>query len=153
MSTYTINQIELPNGDICKLRDSEAPQSVQAEGQIVTLQDCGQNYPPNSCKIVFQPIQNRTGDPSSSNIRPITGASQAIVTVCKKNLFDQSQLTACGFVLDENGYYTGTRGQLISFFAGFPKQVCYKQNTQYTISFYNYNSSETNVSYIDFIYF
>ena len=152
MSTYTINQIELPNGDICKLRDSEAPQSVQAEGQIVTLENCGQNYPLNSCKIVFQPIQNGTGDPSSSNIRPITGASQATIIVCKKNLFDQSQLTACGFVLDENGYYTGTRTQFISFFGGFPKQICYKQNTQYTISFYNYNSSETNVSYIDFIY-
>lgn len=152
MSTYTINKIELPNGDICKLRDSEAPQSVQTEGQIVTLQDCGQNYPLNSCKIIFQPIQYGTGDPSLSNIRPITGASQATVTVCKKNLFDQSQLTACGFVLDENGYYTGTRGQFISFFAGFPKQICYKQNTQYTISFYNYNSSESSISYIDFIY-
>ena len=152
MSTYTINKIQLPNGDICNLKDDKAPRSFFQEGQIITLENCGDNYPLNEFKIQFSPVQFGSGDPSSNNIRPIIGAQQAIITVCKKNLFDQSQLTACGFVLDENGYYTGTRGQFISFFAGFPKQICYKQNTRYTLSFYSYNGEGSNVTYIDFVY-
>ena len=45
--------------------------------------------PLKSLKVYFSPIQNGSGDPSPSNVRPITGRTGLEVTRCGKNLFDE----------------------------------------------------------------
>ena len=60
---------------------------------IVTFND-GTALPMPSLKTTIVPIQSGSGDPSPSNVRPISGWSGANVSVCGKNLFDKSTLIA-----------------------------------------------------------
>lgn len=53
---------------------------------IATFSD-GANLPMPSLKTTIVPIQSGSGDPSPSNVRPISGWSGANVSVCGKNLF------------------------------------------------------------------
>ena len=55
-----------------------------ASGSVVTITD-GTTYPITSLNITINPIQNGSGDPSSSNIRSITGCSSLNLTRVGKN--------------------------------------------------------------------
>jgi hypothetical protein len=58
---------------------------------IATFSD-GSNLPMPSLKVGIEPIQEGSGDPSPTNIRPISGWTEANVSVCGKNLIDVSKL-------------------------------------------------------------
>jgi hypothetical protein len=55
---------------------------------IATFSD-GSNLPMPSLKIGIEPIQSGSGDPSPSNVRPISGWSEANVSVCGVNVWDE----------------------------------------------------------------
>lgn len=65
------------------------------------------------CVVDFVPIQEGTGDPSPSNVRPITGFTGIIVRRNKKNLFNKSSVTY-GKWTDANGVIGNNRGGCIS---------------------------------------
>ena len=57
--------------------------------------------------LTFEPIQSGSGDPSSSNVRPISGYNSADITVPRKNLFDGTYnvMALAGSVLSETLQY------------------------------------------------
>ena len=67
-----------------------------ASGDIVTIDAAA--APLNKCVVDILPVQSGTGDPSPTNIRPISGWSSVNVTRTGKNLLK----------LPSSPYYTGT---------------------------------------------
>ena len=58
-----------------------------ASGDIVTIDAAA--APLNKCIVDILPVQSGTGDPSPTNIRPISGWSSVNVTRCGVNLWDE----------------------------------------------------------------
>ena len=63
--------------------------------------DDGTANPMPSLEISIEPVQSGSGDPSPSNVRPISGWSEANVTRTGKNLYDKTKVT-------NNKYLTST---------------------------------------------
>lgn len=57
-----------------------------ASGEIASFTDGGDDLPMKSLKVNIVPKQSGSGDPSPSNVRPISGYSDVNVTRCGKNL-------------------------------------------------------------------
>lgn len=58
--------------------------------------------PLKRCKVNFLPKQSGSGDPSPTNIRPISGWDGVEVVRCGKNLFDKSNITT-GYLYQYTG--------------------------------------------------
>lgn len=63
-----------------------------ASGAIATFTDGGDNKPLKSLKVAINPVQSGSGDPSPSNVRPISGWSAVNVTRTGKNLFEHNSI-------------------------------------------------------------
>lgn len=74
----------------------EVPNLPQA---IATFKD-GADAPMKSLKVAIEPVQEGSGDPSPTNVRPILGWDEVDVTRSGKNLFDISQLVVGGITND-----------------------------------------------------
>lgn len=61
-----------------------------ASGSIANFPDGSDGYPVVELKANIEPIQEGTGDPSPSNVRPISGRSSCKVTRAGKNLFEKN---------------------------------------------------------------
>lgn len=59
-----------------------------ASGAIANFPDGSDNYPVVELKANIDPIQEGSGDPSPSNVRPISGRSSCKVTRIGKNLYN-----------------------------------------------------------------
>lgn len=60
--------------------DSKAPVILRdASGDIVTFADGADNMPLKECVVQIDPVQSGSGDPSPTNVRPITGWTGANV--------------------------------------------------------------------------
>lgn len=59
----------------------ELPETKSASGSIITITDGAENAPLKSCVVNIEPVQSGSGDPSPSNIRPISGWTQVNVWV------------------------------------------------------------------------
>lgn len=55
---------------------------------VKTLSNCGA-FPMLSLKVGIEPIQGGSGDPSPTNIRPISGWDEVNVNVCGTNVWDE----------------------------------------------------------------
>ena len=64
--------------------------SDTASGNVASFDDGAENMPIKEIKIYIEPIQSGSGDPSSVNVRPITGFTMANVYARGKNLYDSS---------------------------------------------------------------
>lgn len=60
-------------------------------GELIEITDAA-NLGALQCKVAFSPIQSGTGDPSPTNIRPISGRTGLTVTAAGKNLFSPDNL-------------------------------------------------------------
>lgn len=89
MSVYNINKIQLPNGDICNLRDNQAIKRLfnTEIGSMAYIADAAP-VPVKQLILNISPVQAGTGDPSPDNIRPISGWTEAKVYRNGKNLID-----------------------------------------------------------------
>ncbi|MBO7339622.1 MAG: hypothetical protein J6U66_06095 [Lachnospiraceae bacterium] len=58
-----------------------------------------------STKISMEPIQEGSGDPSPTNVRPISGRTSVSLDGCGKNIFNESTIF--------HGHYSSTDGSLI----------------------------------------
>lgn len=65
----------------------------EASGAVASFDDGADDVPVSSLKVALEPIQTGTGDPSPSNIRPISGHSSVTVERTGKNLLNYNDLT------------------------------------------------------------
>lgn len=84
------------------------PENYSVTGNMVQLD----NYSgmPMHCVTHIEPVQAGSGDPSPSNVRPISGFTGAKLTKCGKNLINPtyggSTVSGVTIAKTENGYYT-----------------------------------------------
>lgn len=72
-------------------------------GDIVSFTDGADGYPIKSLKVSLQPKQSGTGDPSPSNIRPISGWSGVTVYNTGVNVWDEEWKVISGHI-ESDGY-------------------------------------------------
>jgi len=75
-------------------------------GDIVTISDGAENIPVKTLSVAVEPKQAGSGDPSPTNIRPISGVDSVNVVRCGKNLYDASALrtySSSGITATVNG--------------------------------------------------
>lgn len=82
-----------------------------ASGSVVAFDDGADDIPVKSLSVAIEPVQSGTGDPSPTNVRPISGWDAVEVVRCGKNLFDKDAVstgkrlsTTTGLEEDDNSY-------------------------------------------------
>lgn len=112
-----------------------------ASGAIVSFSD-GAILPLKSLLVDIEPVQGGSGDPSPTNIRPISGWNGVKVTRCGKNLLDDVTPTVV------NAYVSNQNGRPILRSNGENRTVIVqmKPNTTYT---YTWNQSATSGALAD----
>lgn len=83
----------IPKGDTGEKGDpgdtNDAPVIINsASGSIASFKDGADNLPLKSCAVNIEPIQEGEGNPSSENVRPISGRTGLNVVRSGKNLFN-----------------------------------------------------------------
>lgn len=81
-----------------------------ASGAIASFSDGAEDIPVKSLSVAIEPIQSGTGDPSPTNIRPISGHTEVNVVRAGKNLFDPQKAIA-----DSNNSNVYIDGEWIRF--------------------------------------
>jgi hypothetical protein len=99
-----------------------------ASGSIASFAD-GSASPVTALSVSIEPVQAGTGDPSPTNIRPISGHTSATVTRTGKNVLDQSKciskkyINASGAVSNSDNWcasdYTPIKGGQTYTFSGY----------------------------------
>lgn len=104
--------------------------------------------PMPSLKVGIEPIQEGSGDPSPSNVRPISGWSAVNVTRCGKNLWGGEKL-ADDIVAKVPNATKDTTNKTVTYSAGSVAEKVlfdnFKPNTRYTIVMMT-SSSANNVT-------
>lgn len=92
MASYDVSKLILPNGDECVLKDAEAREDLDNAKAIVTvgpsaMVSVSDAFPADALEatVSIEPVQSGSGDPSPTNVRPISGWTGAKVTRCGKN--------------------------------------------------------------------
>ena len=83
-----------------------------ATGAIASFPDGADNIPVKDLTITIEPVQSGSGDPSPTNIRPITGWTGGDVVRCGVNQWDEE--TELGYYDASNGNKTTFNGELRS---------------------------------------
>ena len=85
-------------------------------GDIASFPDGADGLPVKDLTVGIEPVQSGTGDPSPTNVRPISGWTGANVTRTGKNLFNKMAYTKQGwFLWTPNPFRKLPVGQAISF--------------------------------------
>ena len=129
--------------------DQKAPVITQtASGDIVSFADGADGMPLSSCVVSIDPVQSGSGDPSPTNVRPISGWTGAQIGRCGETLCMISDFVQGS--MSSTGSPTGSTIRLRS-----PRFVV-QPNTKYTFAvpegFYVYEvheftTSETFIKY------
>ena len=98
-----------------------------ASGEIASFTDGGDDLPMKSLKVNIVPKQSGSGDPSPSNVRPISGYTTVHLTVSSGNLF--------GGEVDEMFPLFIPQGTKVSAYSDTETKVYY------------YNQNRTNIDY------
>lgn len=104
---------------------ANSPHLASASGAIATFSD-GADLPLKSLNVGIEPVQSGSGDPSPSNIRPISGWNAVNVTRAGKNLWNPNDVFT--------GFINATTRTIQ---ANSACKICYIRatpNTTYTIS-------------------
>lgn len=105
--------------------------SEEASGNPASFDDGADDVPVSSLKVALEPIQTGTGDPSPTNVRPISGHSSVTVERCGKNLYPYETIPVYTY-----GWYSDYS------FSGTPNKVFLKGGTSYMLSFETTASSQ-----------
>lgn len=100
----------VPKGDTgeVSLEDLEALLPTEtASDEIVTITDGQSVVPAKSLKVALEPIQEGSGTPSPTNIRPISGRTEVVTHRTGVNLFDKNNVLD-GYIDDADGGLKGT---------------------------------------------
>lgn len=74
-------------------------------GSIASFSDGADDVPLKDLTVAIEPVQSGSGDPSPSNVRPISGWTGANVTACGVNIFNPDASTYETFDLTGQGAY------------------------------------------------
>lgn len=119
----------------------------QTSGTICSFDDGADDVPVKDLVVNITAVQTGTGDPSPTNIRPITAFDAANITVSSKNLLDESTIEYGSY--DTTGYPTQNDNAVYRRFSISLKAGTYTFKTDLTdahIIAYFVNSSRTSVS-------
>ena len=105
-----------------------------ASGPIATFE--GEDLPLKSLTASIVPVQAGSGDPSPTNVRPISGWTEEVISVVGKNFWNPNNVTS-GY-LDEHGVI-----QTLSGFQTLRYRKC-KGGDDVTLSYYRTVSGERN---------
>lgn len=100
-------------------------QEITLEGAIVTFTGPARI---KSLVVDINAVQSGSGDPSPTNIRPISGWDAVNVTDCGKNLLNASAVTWTAGLRDDNGNIVSSQSHFTNTVYGI------KPNTAYTIN-------------------
>jgi len=70
--------------------NAELVERTADPGAVASFSDGADNVPLKSLVVGIEPVQSGSGDPSPSNVRPISGWSSVNVTDCGKNLLNET---------------------------------------------------------------
>ena len=151
VKTYTILftngdtfEYQVTDGEVTRAELEAVLPTDTASGAIASFPDGSNLFPLKKCEVTLEPIQDLShGDPSPSNICPISGRSSVGVTRAGVNLWDEE--TRLGTYDGSTGAYNGS---------DYPDRLCNKNpitvepNTEY---YFKYKSGTTggNVYYYD----
>ena len=82
-----------------------SPYPKSASGDIITITDGAENTPLKSAVVNIEPVQSGSGDPSPTNIRPISGRTEVVTQRTGVNVWDEEW---------ELGIFNNTTGQKIN---------------------------------------
>lgn len=97
----------------------DAPQLYAASGAVASFKT-NMAAPLAECKTEFAPVQSGSGDPSPSNVRPITGWTGVTVNRCGKNMMDGAAFAA---LVASKGGTLDTQNKTISYTGAIASQV------------------------------
>lgn len=100
-----------------------------ATGSIASFPDGANNIPCPSVLCSINPVQSGSGDPSPSNVRPITGHTELNLVHTGKNLFDKTTVTDNAYCSGSTGEVTPTNGFICSDFIRVKEQIEYSTNS------------------------
>lgn len=119
--TFDVMDGEVSEAELTeKLADKADVIISSASGEIVTIADGGNDLPIKNIIIEIEPIQSGSGDPSSSNIRPLLGRTGCSIWRSGKNMIDDTILENSVLTLETNqdalyyGYYYGAMSNFCS---------------------------------------
>lgn len=84
--TDTLESVKINNTIYQLPEGGDTEITGDAEGSVISIHDGKLNEPLKACTVDINPVQSGSGTPSPSNIRPISGWTEANVTVAGKNL-------------------------------------------------------------------
>lgn len=118
----------LLSGEVPKVvAQNMVPPSTKTEtGSIVSIESDGGDKV-TSLVAQIEPVQAGSGDPSPTNVRPITGWTAAAVNVAGKNLLNPSIITSRANATVDDGVVTATKQDTKAAFA--PVLQAYNGNT------------------------
>lgn len=129
-----------------------------ADGDIASFADGADDVSMKSFKVAIEPVQEGSGDPSPTNVRPISGWDSVKSFVTAENIFGGTLL--CDGVqasmpsatdYPEDGYIEFSSGASTEQYISY--SIKFKENTQYTFVMTLYKASGTGtnlgVSYTD----
>lgn len=109
---------------------------------VKTLSNCGA-FPMLSLKVGIEPVQEGSGDPSPTNIRPISGWTEANVSVCGKNIAT-TEIHKNNYVLASDGTENYASGFIIT------KEVKIDSSKDYYLSMVGEQSSSSDAIRVGF---
>ena len=127
----------------------ELPETKSASGSIITITDGAENTPLKSAVVNIEPVQSGSGDPSPSNIRPISGWTHVSGARTGKNLLPAiDTVTRNGITLtNNNGKYTlsGTASAATNFDVFLPLPIA--EGTKISVILHNESVSSGVLCY------
>lgn len=157
-------QIEQNTEDIAGLKNdlSELEHTYSAfvvetaTGSIASFTDGADDVPVKDLTVAIEPVQSGSGDPSPSNVRPISGWTGANVTRTGKNLWGGEKLKDDILRIVPNSSANET-AKTVGYQASFVSEKIlftnFKPNTQYTVILKGYNTStETQATNLTLVY-
>lgn len=137
------------------------PEHKNIENIPRTIRDSYLEIINNGINVIYDNWEKVVGEGTSLTLTPTEEAPMKIVykgntyqySTSGKNVFDEKlMLNATGWVLDSNGYYTGTTSNLRAYFNSNQNIISFEENTRYTFSFIGYKTGATENARIRIYY-
>lgn len=84
-----------------------------ASGQAINITDGAPLYL-QECKAEIESVQEGSGEPSPTNVRPISGQTEVAIEDCGKNLFNKNNIRGYGWIHGATGAFVDTDTNFIS---------------------------------------
>lgn len=108
-----------------------------ASGSVASFPDGADGVPVVELTVDITPVQSGSGDPSPSNVRPISGWSEAEITRTGKNWIDEEDVL----------YKLENPAQTVNSYR-YTEPIYFAPNTQYFMSYSRLSATTTSTMYL-----